>query len=328
MNDNPERPDIYLEDSNQQAAKVRDQADQVEKELEERFLAPVGLEMLKQFLAESQLVSPTERAAVKDWTIDDIVGLFDKRHASHEKDVRKHMAGDFMNILESQDEISGSRDPRMQALYRETRDFTFTILTQVLQSDDEIAERFPVGETETRYAAELLEAIRQTVIQPPGHLIFGYNEGPITSIPSFFDDVWARDWDNFLLDELPKRLDDDEGRRRRIEERIRKNLESRTAEEWDTIIELEGRYCLEYLQQRAVRARGSIPGSVAFLSRLTSEGKRIFSDEEIDKMTGRGGALDTLVGEIRDIEDFREVLPWIKQTLGSQASYAELLKMM
>ena len=325
MTENPQfgPKEIRAEDLAEQTQRIREMASDILGRVQKDFSADLVGGLLFGSPAKIE-TAPDGKQYQRPWTMGDIMQRMDEMRDEEEKDVRESMTVDIMMAMKIQTDFFDANEHPLKSKSLDIAEFTITLLKNVLDSDENIADPYSVTVGEAYSQAELLEAVRRTVLKPTQILLEGRGRSGIHSVSGYRDHEFWEERRNLITEEMSE-TDDLEEYNRLERERIKKGLENRAEEEWSYLIGQEEHFLLNYLRQSLRRKTMQLQEEISFAEVFTRGGERVFPDAYIELERRKLNALQEVSKEFGDIGSFTDVRPWIKSRLGEDATFQTFL---
>ncbi len=315
--------EIKLEGLQSQATNVVSLSDKILTTLKEHSM---GMET---FVGGLLFGTPTKKQTFPDgkvtetpWTMGDIMQRWTEMGEEAEKDVRELLTEDiFKAVVKAQLAFFHEREHPMEERAMGVAEISMLLLQKVLSSDEEISNTYPAFEPEEVYwSAELLEVIRRTILKPSQCLLEGYGRSGINSVPGYDDQGWWEERVKLITPEMTKAKDKSEYDRLE-QERQQKAINERLEKDWEQLLPEEENYILGYLKESVERLAESKSQVVSFAQRATYQGKRLATDEALRELQTDADRITEIKKNFDKIKNFEDVLPWIKETFGKEATF-------
>ncbi len=222
----------------------------------EEFLTPGSVKVVAFLIfgSDTKIVEDDDGKQVEvPYSHDDILQHLEVMEHQGEIGTRRHLARDMMLALESVDQAASEMAGEDLIRFNLIRDISFVLLERVLSSEVDVSDPSPVSFPGVIFEAELVEVIRREVLDPSYAVIPGIGES-ISSVPSFCDLGWAEKISEQIqgIEEEYGDLELEKFRQKQLE-RVLKNLDTRTPEEWINISKEVERHILIWLKGRVHR---------------------------------------------------------------------------
>lgn len=335
----PEHRKIELTEIPNQIQRIQEQVKELQDVIKEgfpfeSFFDPTVIGNLFFGSETRKTIGSDEKEEEVPWTMDGILEEMQKDRREGLVGTRKELAIDTIIAIKSQERFFSATEHPLKNDSANNSAFLLALLERVLSSsDEEVGEHYPVDEpTEEYWTAELLEVIRRTVLKPTTFLLEGYGRSGIHSVPGYEDEEFWGEREKLITDEMKNVLESEDGedgmdKYHRLEkEREKRALESRSEDEWEKILAKESEYLKGYLRKCIARSLQRAIEIENFAQRLTYNGKRVASEETLAKYQEEVKRAKTLKEEYVKLENFQEVLPWIKKNFGENADFQTILQ--
>lgn len=276
-----------------------------------------------------ETINPDGSIETHPWTMQDILELERENYPSSERETRKSLTRELIIGLRQQlDFFTTSEHPRLTEV-EAVIDFTTALTQRILASEESITEVFMPSKSVTYDAAEMIEIIRRTILEPHYMIIEGFAQGAIRVIPSYDDDIEFWDLSNQREDKIRAQMKDPENHDEfmRVQEQVAlTNPENHDTEKWEEILDKETVYLYEFALTFARRTRAEFHRGLNFLTSLTDGGQPIYSEEQLSNLRAKANTIDKIAREMEKLSSFQQLQDFIKQTFGQDANSQTLFQ--
>lgn len=301
-------------------------AQQSERRFIKNFLNP-GLEPYVNLLGDNMFGEQQG-----GWTVDQLMESWNVAEGKEEADARVELTKQVFQIIDAQNSALNASESTFYPIALEVHELTLAILERVISSPRRVTILY-ADPSEALNEAYTTERIRQLVLQPAYPLIGRYLQdlrpAEVRNNPfSINRDDYVDALELQRMEEAKARMKDPENMdaySSAHNEMLAQRLEEYTVEEWEGLVGDEGEILLGHIKNSAERSLQKYEEEFDFMQRLTHQGERL-PDEIMEKLAQLVNMQRVLTERVRELTGFMDIVPFIKDYFGNQASYATLLQ--